>query len=484
LRVSARLGIADVVRWTGGELAAGDAASACRGVTIDSRRVAPGVLFVAIRGPRHDAHAFLADAVGAGAAGLLVERGAGLPANLGACSVVAVDDTTRALGALAAGHRAGFRVPVVAITGSNGKTTTKEMCAAILGAAGPCLKTEGNLNNQFGLPLTLLRLAPEHRAAVVEIGMNHPGEIAPLAAIAAPTVGVITNVGTAHIEHMGSREAIAREKGALFAALAPDGVAVANADDPLALAQLSRTRARSVTFGRGPGAQVRATREAPLGERGVAFELATPAGTAGVRVAGVGRIPVVNALAAAAAALAVGATLEQVADGLEAYRPPAGRLEPLALPHDVTLLNDSYNANPQSMEVALRSLAELKGASRGLAVIGDMGELGTTAREAHRAAGRLAAELGLDLLFALGEHGGEVVAGALEGGMDRARAVSSRDADELTARIRSALRGGDWVLVKGSRAMRMERIVQALAESSAKPAESSAKPAESSGRAR
>ena len=464
-----RIAVADVVRWTGGTLVAGDAGGACRGVGIDSRRVGPGELFVAIRGPRHDAHAFLADAIAAGAAALLVERDAALPAALGGAAAIAVDDTTRALGALAAGHRRGFRGPLVAVTGSNGKTTTKEMCAAILSAGAPCLKTEGNLNNQFGLPLTLLRLGPEHRAAVVEIGMNHPGEIAPLAAIAAPTVAVVTNVGTAHIENMGSREGIAREKGALFEALGPDGVAVANADDPLVLAQLGRTRARALRFGSAPGADLRAEGVTPLGAGGVAFELATPAGRAAVRVAGVGRIPVVNALAAAAAALAAGAPLDQIAAGLASYRPPAGRLEPLALPRDVIVLNDSYNANPQSMEVALRSLAELKGGRRALAVIGDMGELGATAPDAHRAAGRLAAELGLDFVFALGEHAGEVVAGALEGGMDRARAISSLDADEITARIRAVLRGSDRVLVKGSRAMRMERIVQALAAAEGAP---------------
>ena len=467
--MTVRLGVDDVVRWTGGKLVAGDVAAVCRGVSIDSRRIAPGDLFVAIRGPRHDAHVFLADAVAAGAAALLVERGAALPAAVAGAAAIAVDDTTRALGALAAGHRRGFRGSLVAVTGSNGKTTTKEMCAAILAVGAPCLKTEGNLNNQFGLPLTLLRLGAEHRAAVVEIGMNHAGEIAPLAAIAAPTVAVITNIGTAHIENLGSREAIAREKGALFEALPADGVAVANADDALVVAQLSRTRARALRFGSAPGAELRAEAVAPLGAGGVAFELATPTGRARVRVAGIGRIPVVNALAAAAAALATGASLDQIAAGLESYRPPAGRLEPLALPRDVIVLNDSYNANPQSMEVALRSLAELKGGRRGLAVIGDMGELGATAREAHRAAGRLAAELGLDFVFALGEHAGEVVAGALEGGMDRARAISSRDADEITARIRAVLRGSDRVLVKGSRAMRMERIVEALAAAEGAP---------------
>jgi UDP-N-acetylmuramoyl-tripeptide--D-alanyl-D-alanine ligase len=465
-----RLAVADALRWTGGELIAGPVDAVCASVAIDSRKVAPGALFVAIRGPRHDAHAFLADTVRAGAAALLVERAAfaaaggaaALPDAAPAVAVIGVDDTTAALGVLAAGHRRRFAGPVIAITGSNGKTTTKEMTAAILSARAPCLKTEGNLNNQFGLPLTLLRLAPEHRAAVVEIGMNHPGEIAPLAAIAAPTVGVITNVGTAHIEHMGSQDGIAREKGALFEALAPGAVAVANADDSRVVAQLARTRARPLRFGRSAAAEVRAEREAALADGGVGFELVAPAGRVALRVHGVGTVLVINALAAAAGALAAGASLDDVATGLEAWRPPAGRMQRIALPRDVVVLDDTYNANPQSMEVALRSLAALKGASRGLVVVGDMGELGAAAPAAHRAAGRLAAELRLELLFALGEHAVEVVAGAVEGGMAPERAFASRDPAELAGRVRAALRGGDRVLVKGSRSMRMERIVEAL----------------------
>jgi len=461
--MSPRLGIRDVVRWTGGTLLSGDAQRECRGVGIDSRRVEAGQLFVAIRGPRHDAHAFLEDAAAAGAAALLVASDAAISESVRArCAVVAVPDTTLALGALAAGHRNAFGGPVVAITGSNGKTTTKEMCAAILGVRASCLKTEGNLNNNFGLPLTLLRLDESHRAAVVEIGMNHAGEIAPLAAIARPTVGLITNVGTAHIENLGSQDAIAAEKGALFEALGERAVAVANADDPRVVAQLARTKARPLRFGRTAHADVRAEQVVALGARGCAFEIVAPDGRAAVRVSGIGQVLVINALAAAAAAIAAGAKLDEVAAGLEDYRPPGGRLEPVALPRNVILLNDTYNANPQSMEIALRSLAELKGASRGIAVVGDMGELGETAAAAHRATGRLAAALGLDFLFALGRFAGEVVAGAVEGGLARERAVEGRDHEDVAERVAAVLRGSDWVLVKGSRSMKMERVVELL----------------------
>jgi UDP-N-acetylmuramoyl-tripeptide--D-alanyl-D-alanine ligase len=455
---------ADAVAWTGGKQVRGARDAAFTGVSIDTRSIRAGALFVAIRGPRHDAHAFLADALAAGAAGLLVAADAALPD--AAVPAIAVDDTTRALGALGAGHRKGFAGPVVAITGSNGKTTTKEMCAAILGTLGPCLATRGNLNNEFGLPLTLLERDAAHRHLVVELGMNHRGEIARLAAIAKPTVGVVTNVGTAHIEYLGSRDEIAREKGDLIAALAADGVAVLNADDARVRDQGARTLARKLLFGLAEDADVRAERVTPLGERGYAFDLVSGGERQAVHVAGLGESTVANALAAAAA-IATGCSLADAATGLAAYRPPSGRMEPVALPRNIIVINDTYNANPQSMEVALRSLASLRGSSRGVAVLGDMGELGETADEAHRAAGRLVAELGLDLLFALGPRAEQTARGALDAGMAADRVHVGSDHDGLGASLRRVLRGNDWVLVKGSRSMKMERVVDALAREDA-----------------
>ncbi len=453
---------AEAAAWTGGALLHGAPDVRFGGVSIDTRTLQPGRLFVAIRGERHDGHAFLADAVAAGAAGLLVERGSALPDAARALAILAVDDTTRALGALAAGHRASFRGALVAITGSNGKTTTKEMCAAILGSLAPCLATRGNLNNEYGLPLTLLERDATHRTLVVELGMNHRGEIARLAAIARPTVGVLTNVGTAHIEFLGSRDEIAREKGDLLAALPADGVAVVNGDDARALLQADRTRARVLRFGLAADADVRAERITALGERGYAFDVLAAGEREAVHVAGLGEATVSNALAAAAAALATGCRLAEVGQGLAGYRPVGGRMEPLALPRNIIVINDTYNANPQSMELALRSLARLRGSSRGFAVLGDMGELGASADEAHRAAGRLVAELGLDFLFALGPRAQETARGALEAGMDASRVHVGRDHDALGSSLRALLRGNDWVLVKGSRAMRMERVVDAL----------------------
>jgi UDP-N-acetylmuramoyl-tripeptide--D-alanyl-D-alanine ligase len=453
----------DVASWTGGKLLRGSPEARLAGASIDSRAVAAGQLFVAIVGPNHDAHGFLPQAA-AGAAGLLIERGRELPGEIAPdLPVVAVDDTTRALGALARGHRADFCGPVVAITGSNGKTTTKEMCAAILSVATPCLKNAGNLNNHFGLPLTLLRRSAADASIVVELGMNHRGEIAELVEIARPSVGVITNVGTAHIEHLGSSEEIALEKGDLVAGLARDAVAVLNADDPRVAAQANRTAARILRFGSGRDADVRAENPTCVDERGWKFDLATPSGRVPVEIAGLGETAWKNALAAAAGALAAGASLDHVATGLARHRPVAGRLARVELPGGALLIDDSYNANPQSMEVAMRLLAEISERSRRFVVVGDMGELGDTARAAHRQTGRLAAELGIDFLFAVGERADDVAAGARDAGMAPERIRIGRDCDDVAGELNTLLAGDDCVLVKGSRAMRMERVVEFLA---------------------
>lgn len=461
--MSERFEIADALEWCHGTLACGNRAGSFTGVSIDSRTVSPGDLFVAVRGESLDGHRFIDGAIAAGAAGVLIDDAAAVAALPETTSAIQVDDTTIALGQLAHGHRERFTGPLVAITGSNGKTTTKEMCAAILSVRGPCLKTRGNLNNQFGLPLTLLSRQPDHKHAVVEIGMNHRGEIAPLAAIARPTVGVITNVGTAHIEYLGSQDEIALEKGDLVASLPETAVAVLNADDARVLSQRDRCRARILSFGLDAGAAVRGERVTPLGEQGFAFNVATDSESLPVHVRGLGETTVINALAAAAAALGAGFTLSEVATGLSRYEPVGGRMEKVSLPRNIIVINDTYNANPQSTAVALRSLARLKGGSRGFAVLGDMGELGATARNAHRDNGRLVAELGLDYLFALGKWAEETAGGAQEAGMDSGRIVVARDHDEIFEAISGVIQGDDWVLVKGSRAMQMEQVVNRLA---------------------
>jgi UDP-N-acetylmuramoyl-tripeptide--D-alanyl-D-alanine ligase len=453
----------DALRWTGGRLLSGQHATVFHGAGIDTRSLRPGDLFVAIRGERHDAHRFLAGALEAGATGLVVDEAYAADADRAFdVPVVVVGDTTRALGALAAGHRLTFSGRVVAITGSNGKTTTKEMCHAILAVGGPCLKNRGNLNNEFGLPLTLLSREPEHGTAVVELGMNHRGEIARLAAIAKPDVGVITNVGTAHIEYLGSRDNIALEKGDLVAGLAATGVAVLNADDPLVDAQARRTSARVIRFGLADSADVRPRDARFDGDSGFVYTLCSPLGEIPVRIAGLGETTVINSLAAAAAAIAAGAGLAQIAEGLGRFEAVHGRMQSRKLVSGAHVIDDTYNANPQSVRAALESLARLKGKGRSIAVLGDMGELGDDSPAAHREAGRLAGELGTDFLYALGQRADGVVAGAREAGMTAGRAQIGRDHAEIGSRVGAQLRSGDWVLVKGSRAMQMEKVVEAL----------------------
>jgi UDP-N-acetylmuramoyl-tripeptide--D-alanyl-D-alanine ligase len=454
----------ELLQWTGGRgVGASLAGSHFTGVSINTRTLAPGELFVAIRGEVHDAHRFLSNAAEGGAGGLMVEE-AWLEENAlpGEVSGVAVADTTAALGALAAGYRTRFEGPVVAITGSNGKTTTKEMCHRILSVAAPCLKNEGNLNNEFGLPLTLLSREPEQRAAVVELGMNHRGEIARLAAIARPDVGVITNIGTAHIEYLGSREEIAREKADLIAALGEDGVAVLNRDDDYVMSQAERAPGRVLTYGRSAEADVHAN-DVRFEDGGVyAFRLCSPQGDTAIRIHGLAETTVINALAAGAAALAAGASLEAVAQGLGRHDQVPGRMACRELSDGVCVIDDTYNANPQSMKNALESLARLKGAGRGFAVLGDMGELGEAAESAHRDTGRIAAQQGVDFLFALGERAELVAEGAREAGMEASRVLVGKTPEELCDGVRERMGAGDWILVKGSRAMRMERVVEAL----------------------
>lgn len=458
--------IADALAWTGAELVRGNPAQQVTAVCIDSREALEAALFVAIRGEHHDGHDYLADAVRGGAAALLIDGGEAPP---GSSAVLRAADTTRALGALAKGHRAGFDGPLVAITGSNGKTSTKDMCASILGCMTPTHKNRGNLNNFYGLPLTLLAREAEHRALVVEMGMNHRGEIAVLAALARPTIGVITNVGSAHIGFLGSREAIAQEKGDLVAALDESGSAVLNAADPLAAAQAGRSKARVLFFdgaagaseSHAPRADFRA-REVRAQEGGFAFCIETPQGEADVQVAGLGKHSVANALAAAAAASAAGAELTHIQEGLAAYRPPSGRMNPHTIESGIRLVDDTYNANPESLHAALLSLAEKWSAAAGVAVLGDMGELGACAEDAHRAAGALAAELGCAGLVALGEHAAQTLEAAREAGLDPACAVRAHSHKEAARKARALCPAKGWILVKGSRAAGMEKAVEAL----------------------
>jgi UDP-N-acetylmuramoyl-tripeptide--D-alanyl-D-alanine ligase len=435
---------------------------AMRGAAVDSRRVRSGEIFVALPGERTDGHAFLADAAVAGAAGLVVTRAIEPAAldRLGDVSVVRVDDGLTALHALATTWRRRFDLPVVGITGSVAKSSTKEAIATLLATRRTVLRSEGNENNEIGLPLAVLRLGPEHDVAVLEMGMYVPGDIAVLCRIARPSIGVVTAVRPIHLSRAGSIEAIEAGKAELVEALPPDGVAVLNADDPRVAAMASRTNARSVTYGFGPDAGVRAEGIASHGLEGMAFDLLMGAERRPVSLPRLGRHAVHNALAAAAVARELGFSVDEIAAGLG---------EPWALPHrsavvrlgDVTILDDSYNAGPDSMLAALATLSELPG--RHVAVLGEMAELGDLAEDAHREIGQLAGRT-LELLVAVGAAGRTLADAALGAGLDSNALVRVPDAEAAAAALEPRLRPGDVVLVKASRSVGLERVAEALVE--------------------
>jgi UDP-N-acetylmuramoyl-tripeptide--D-alanyl-D-alanine ligase len=423
------------------------------GVSTDSRAVKPGELFVALRGPNFDGHAFVADALRRGATAALVER----PVD-GALPCVRVADTLVALGALAAEWRSRFNVPVMAVTGSYGKTTVKEMMASIAATRGEVLATRGNLNNEIGLPLTLFRMDAIHRAAVLELGANHVGEIARLAAIARPTVGAVTAAGPVHLEGFGSLEGVARGKGEMFAGLAADGVAVINADDPFAplWREIAGNR-RCLHFGLARTAEFRAEQIRQSLDAGgpvLEFRLVTPGGTADARLALPGKHNAVNALAAAASTWAAGWTLDEIVAGLGRVAGVKGRMSLRKAHNGALLIDDTYNANPTALQAAIDYAVALPGET--WLVLGDMKELGEESEALHAAAGRYARERGVARLYALGPES-EAAAAAF------GDARHFADSGALAAALAQELPGGVNLLVKGSRSMRLETVIERLA---------------------
>jgi len=450
------LDLQKIAQATAGRLTPASARGTVTGISTDSRTLRPGELFVPLRGERFDGHDFLSLAVRRGAAACLSEDViAGFPV-----PVIQVADTLAALGDLAAACRREFAGPVVAVTGSSGKTTTKEMLAAILSQQSQGLKTEGNFNNLVGLPLTLFRLEAGQRWVVLEMGMSARGEIARLAEIALPDVGIITNVGPAHLETLHGLEGVARAKGELFAALRAGGTAVINADDERVARLPVANGARRLLYGTGADAEVRAEAVSAAGTT-VSFRLLLPTGAWPVTLQVAGRHNVHNALAAAAAALALGTPAAAIVRGLEAFRPVRGRMEVVRLASGAVLLEDSYNANPLSTQAALTALDEMGGSGRRIAVLGDMLELGAAAAELHRQVGAAAAQC-CDYLFLFGAMAAETAAGARQGGMAAERVMIIDSHDAAAARLRELLQPGDRLLVKGSRGMQMEKVAAVL----------------------
>lgn len=454
--ITVALARSDLLAWTGGH-ALGPWPDRLAGVATDSRERCPGALFVALRGERFDGHAFLGDALAGGAAAALVERGTQAPAASEGLPRLEVDDTLRAFGALARGHRRRFAPLVVAVTGSVGKTTTKELVAAALSPMGPVLKTLGNQNNEIGVPLTLLRLEASHGVAVVELGMNHEGEIARLGALAEPAVGLVTNVRGVHLETLGTLERVAYAKGELFQALPPDGTAVVGSEEPLALARARASGRRIVTFGRGR-ADVRLLEILASDLTGTAFRAEVAGREVRARVAFLGEHNALNGCAALACALVAGVDPEAAAAALSEARPAPHRLAVVALPGEIVLLDDCYNANPHSVAAALDTLRSIASGRRLGAVLGDMLELGPEEYELHRRTGEKTS--GLAFLLAFGPRSAALAEGARAAGVPMV--AHTTKLDEGVEWLRGQLRPGDLLLLKASHGMHLERFAHAL----------------------
>jgi UDP-N-acetylmuramoyl-tripeptide--D-alanyl-D-alanine ligase len=455
----------DLRRLTGGRLLR-TSRRPIRGAAVDSRLVNGGELFVALPGERTDGHRFLADAAVNGAAALVVSRpvpDAVLEA-LGDVTVLAVPDGLVALAAIASGWRARFDPLVVGVTGSIAKTSTKEAVAAVLGTSMRTLRTEGNQNNEIGLPLTLLRLGPDHRAAVLEMGMYAGGEIADLARMAKPRIGIVTSVHGVHLSRMGSISAIEKAKGELVEALPSDGVAVLNQDDRRVRRMADRTAARVLTYGLSGDADVGADDVASNGFDGMTFTLRLPSARGGrpvrvpARIPGLGKLSVHNALAGAAVGHAAGIEPAKIVHALAGGWSAAHRGQVIRLGR-VTLIDDSYNASPPSVTAALDLLAGLPG--RRIAVLGEMLELGKGSVAGHKEVGTAAAAT-VDLLVTVGAGAAPIAAGARTAGLDASRILEARDREAALDLLRVRLRDGDVVLVKASRGAELDLLVDAL----------------------
>lgn len=443
-----------------------------RSISTDSRSIRRGDLFVALKGDRFDGHEFVPAVLAKGAAGAIVHDSYRLPQgkNIRAAGATrnepflfGVQDPLFAYQQLATHHRSRFEIPVVAVTGSNGKTTTKDMVAGVLMQRWRTLKTEGNFNNRIGVPHTLFRLTARHQAAVIEMGVDHRGQTTRLCEIVRPTIGIITNIGPDHLEFFGSMEGSAQAKAELLDLLPAKETAVLNADDPYFDYLASRAQCRVISFGLSEKADVRATNVSSDVRKGTTFGLLFPGKSrptpAVIKVHGVHNVT--NALAAAAVGFALNLPSAAIAQGLARFRPAAMRSQ-VVTHHGVQIVNDCYNANPASMKAALQLLAQWSPARERVAVLGDMLELGRETQQMHRDVGQFVATLPLSRLIVCGELGREIAGGARQAGMSDSAIVEMSDATSAAELLKKTVRQGDVVLVKASRGMRMEQIVQVL----------------------
>ncbi len=458
----------DIIKATKGKIVCGKGRIFSE-ISIDSRKTGPDDIFVAIKGAVHDGHDFTDQVVEKGCRGLIIEesRLSSMPLKQwesGKIFCVKVKNTTKALGDLASYNLARSNASVIAITGSNGKTTTRALTHAAISPYFDVLATKGNYNNEIGLPLTLFKLSPSHKWAVLELGMNHKGEIKRLAKICRPKIGVITNIGPAHLEGLGSMEAIRDAKGELLDGLDPKGTAVLNADDFRVMELAGKFSGKFLLFGfsQSPKTMIRAESLKET-KNGSIFTLVTPNGKAMVNLNAPGKFMVINALAAAGVGHLLGLGPDEIKKGLESFSPVKGRMNIFKAPAGFHIMDDTYNANPDSMKAALDIFKKLRGRARGIFVAGDMLELGDYSEKLHESIGKEAVKKGVDRIYIFGDFACFVANGAISAGMDTKK-IFCGTKKEISEHLLSILKPGDWVLIKGSRGMAMEDVVNKLLE--------------------
>ena len=437
------------------------------GLSIDSRKMTPRYIFLALKGDIHDGHNFLTNAINAGAMGVIVESDTSIPKKLfdNNLVVIKVSSTLKALGDLASWWRKQWGGKVIAITGSNGKSTTKEMAASILSLKGKTMKSPGNFNNLIGLPLTILMLQEHHTMAVLEMGMNRAGEIARLTQIADPDIGLITNIARAHLEGLGNLNGVMRAKGELLRVMSKESTAILNGDDA-AYEQLSSTfQGKVLAFGLGKTNKVRAEKITAIGDRAQAFTISINGKRIPVRINYPGLHNVLNALSGAAIAFCLSISNELIAQGLEGFRSLKGRFHFIDLNGGIRMIDDTYNSNPFSLRAALQTIKGLGGKNQGLVIgLGEMMELGKESSKYHFSAGQLVADMKARYLVVMGEHGRNIIEGACEGGMDRKQTYIATTHAEMSDSIKAQVQKGDILFMKGSRKVALDRVVEAVSE--------------------
>ena len=459
--------VKEIVSAINGSQISGSTDEFVTGLSTDSRKMTPGNIFLALKGDIYDGHNFLTNAINAGAVSIIVESDTYIAKKLfdNNLVVIKVLSTLKALGDLASWWRKQWGGKVIAITGSNGKSTTKEMAASILSLKGKTMKSPGNFNNLIGLPLTILMLQEHHTLAVLEMGMNRAGEIARLTQIADPDIGLITNVARAHLEGLGNLNGVMRAKGELLRVMSQESTAILNGDDEV-YEQLSSTfQGQILTFGLGKTNKVRAEKITAIGDRAQAFTISINGKRIPVRINYPGLHNVLNALSGAAIAFCLSISNELIAQGLESFRSLKGRFHFIDLNGGIRMIDDTYNSNPLSLRVALQTIKGLVGKNQGLVIgLGEMMELGKESSKYHFEAGQLVADTGAKYLVVMGEHGRNVIEGAYKRGMDRNQTHIATTHAEMSDSIKAHIRKGDILFMKGSRKVALDRVVEAVSE--------------------